>query len=196
MFQQYYQSYSEQFIRTIRELDFAVIDQIMRKLDQARMDGKKLFVIGNGGSACSASHWATDFGKGVNVGNMARFRISSLADHTGWMTALANDLAYAEIFREPLKNLLDPGDVVIGLSVSGNSENAVRAFEYARSVGAYTIALVGAGESRMRQLADLALVIPSTDYGIVEDVHMFVNHVISQYLRREYERRQASGELK
>lgn len=150
-------------------------------------------MLGNGGSACSASHWAVDFGKGVNVGEMQRFQVTSLADNVGWITALSNDIEYAEMFREQLRNTLSAGDLVIGLSVSGNSENIVRAFEYARKAGAKTIALIGDGESRMRQLADAALVIPSNDYGIVEDVHMFVNHVISQYLRQHYTRLQSNS---
>lgn len=193
MFETYYKQYSEQFIRTIQNLDFEIIQTLMKLLDQARSAKHKVFMLGNGGSACSASHWAVDFGKGVNVGEMQRFQITSLADNVGWITALGNDIEYAEIFKEQLRNTLEPDDLVIGLSVSGNSDNVVRAFEYARSIGAKTFALIGEGDSRMKQLADIALVIPSKDYGIVEDVHMFVNHVISQYLRQQYVHRAPNG---
>ncbi len=193
MFETYYKQYSAQFAETIRQLDFQVVNRIMEELEQARRDDRQVFVIGNGGSASSASHWACDFGKGVNVEGIKRFRISSLTDNMAWITALGNDISYADIFVEPLRNALRPGDVVVGLSVSGNSENVVRAFQYAKEQGATVIALVGAKEGRMKQLADIALVIPSGDYGIVEDTHMFVNHVISQYLRSRYEQEAAGS---
>ncbi|KIL38417.1 hypothetical protein SD70_26515 [Gordoniibacillus kamchatkensis] len=194
MFKSYYDSYSSEFIHTIQSLNFDLVRTIQEEMEQARVEERQLFVIGNGGSATSATHWACDFGKGVNVEGNTRFRVQSLTDNTAWMTALGNDISYEDIFLEQLKNVLKRGDLVIGLSVSGNSENVVRAFRYAKEQGAKIIAIVGAKEGKMKELADIALVVPSEDYGIVEDVHMFVNHVISQYLRRVYlETKAAAG---
>jgi len=186
MFDTYYTTYKQQFTKTIDELDFTVVTALMEALEGARRENRQVFIIGNGGSASSASHWACDFGKGVNVDGVKRFRVNSLTDNVAWMSALGNDISYVDIFVEPLKNLLQQGDVVVGLSVSGDSENVVRAFKYAKEIGAKVLTIVGAKEGRMKQLADIALVVPSKDYGIVEDAHMFVNHVISQYLRGQY----------
>ncbi|WP_274362973.1 SIS domain-containing protein [Paenibacillus thermotolerans] len=184
MFGHYYREYATQYINTLQTLDFSIVERIFHEMDRARRDDRQVFVVGNGGSAASASHWACDFGKGINVDGAKRLRVTSLADNAAWMTALGNDLSYGDIFAEQLKNSLRPGDVVVGLSVSGNSENVVRAFQYAKEQGAIVIALVGAKKGRMEALADIALVIPSEDYGIVEDVHMFVNHVISQHMKQ------------
>jgi D-sedoheptulose 7-phosphate isomerase len=184
MFREYYDDYKKQFLDTIERLDYNIIERVLTIIEDARAQGRQVFVMGNGGSASSASHWACDFGKGINTDRSVRLRIASLTDNTAWLTALGNDLAYADIFAEQLKNVLNAGDVVIGLSVSGDSDNVVNAFRYARERGAAVIALVGAKRGRMAELADLALIIPSEDYGIVEDVHMFVNHVISQHIKQ------------
>jgi D-sedoheptulose 7-phosphate isomerase len=190
MFEQYYRHYSSDFINTIQSLNFSVVNRIMQELERARHTDSQVFIVGNGGSAASASHWACDFGKGVNVDGSRRFRVNSLTDNGAWITALGNDLSFSHIFVEQMRNTLQKGDIVIGLSVSGNSENVVRAFDYAKQQGAAVIALVGAKKGRMEAQADIALVIPSEDYGIVEDVHMFVNHVISQYLKQLNQREQ------
>jgi len=163
----------------------------MRLLKIQLKKNQQIFVLGNGGSASSASHWACDFGKGVNVDGVKRLKILSLTDQIPLMTAYGNDINYSDIFVEQLKNLLNPEDIVIGLSVSGNSENVVRAFQYAKDLGAQVISLVGEKEGRMKGLSDISLVIPSNDYGVVEDVHMYVNHVISQFLKKENERQRA-----
>ncbi|MBS4205196.1 SIS domain-containing protein [Lederbergia citrea] len=187
MFQSYFTEYRSEFIKALQTLDFTVIEQIFESIKSTRENNQQIFVIGNGGSAASASHWACDFGKGVNVEGVERFRILSLTDNLPFISALGNDMSYGDIFVEQLKNYLKPGDVVIGLSVSGNSENVVRAFQYAKKTGAKVISLVGEKEGRMKELSDISLVIPSSDYGIVEDVHMYVNHVISQYIKKENE---------
>jgi D-sedoheptulose 7-phosphate isomerase len=196
VFAEYYKQYSSEFVSVIQTLDFAMVDRIMEQLEAARVEGRKVFVIGNGGSASSASHWTCDFGKGVNVGDNKRFHMVSIVDHLPWVTALGNDISYDDIFVEPLKNLMEAGDLLIGLSVSGNSENIVRAFQYAKENGAKTISLIGNGAGKLSQLSDMTLVIPSGDYGIVEDVHMFVNHVISQFLKRKYVQEAAGHDVK
>ncbi|MGI6565744.1 MAG: SIS domain-containing protein [Firmicutes bacterium] len=184
MFEAFYREYLEEFIEALRGLDVAVLENIMKELESARQEGRQVFVIGNGGSAASASHWACDFGKGINVGESKRLRVFSLIDNTPLGTAISNDISYDEVFTEQLKNYLNAGDVIVGLSVSGNSENVVRALAYGREQGAKTICIIGSARGRMAELADILLVIESGNYGIVEDTHMLIGHVISQYMRR------------
>ncbi|MBS4195184.1 SIS domain-containing protein [Lederbergia citri] len=185
MFRSYYIEYQSEWLRVIQQLDVSIIEKIYKTIKNSTEKNHQIFVLGNGGSAASASHWACDFGKGVNVDGVKRIRIFSLTDQIPLMTAYGNDMSYADIFVEQLKNVLNPGDIVIGLSVSGDSENVVRAFQYARDSGATIISLIGEKAGRMKGLSDISLVIPSSDYGVVEDAHMYVNHVISQYMRKE-----------
>ncbi|WP_223591745.1 SIS domain-containing protein [Neobacillus bataviensis] len=184
MFASYYYHYKKEFLETIDSLDLDVICKIYETMEEARKNRKQIFLIGNGGSASSASHWACDFVKGVNVGNSIRYKLIALTDNISLITAYGNDVEYEEIFVEQLKNFLNPGDVVIGLSVSGASENIVRAFRYAKDNGAVVISLIGSREGRMKDFSDLSLIISSSNYGVVEDVHMYVNHVISQYIKQ------------
>ena len=183
MFGSFYRHYLDEFITTVQALDVDTVGEIMKQLESARQEGRQVFIIGNGGSAASSAHWACDFGKGINMGESKRLRVFSPIDNVAWSTALSNDIAYAEVFTEQLRNYLNPGDVVIGLSVSGDSENVVRALAYGKERGAFAISIVGKGRGRMAGLSDISLVIPSGNYGIVEDMHMFIAHVVSQYMR-------------
>lgn len=188
MFRSHYDHYLNEYIDALKSLDVEVIETIASKIEEARKENKQVFLIGNGGSAASASHWVCDFGKGINVDGEKRLRMISLADNHSLMSALGNDVGYENTFLEPLKNLLSPGDFVIGLSVSGDSENVVRAFRYARANQATVISIIGDKKGRMYNCSDLSLVIPSNNYGVVEDIHMFVNHVISQFIRKKNEK--------
>ncbi|NMB45181.1 MAG: SIS domain-containing protein [Firmicutes bacterium] len=183
MFEPFYRNYLSEFRQTLRALDVRDVEKIMRQLESARQEGRQVFIVGNGGSAASSAHWACDFGKGLNVGESKRLRVCSLTDNVALSTAISNDIAYDEVFVEQLKNRLNPKDVVIGLSVSGDSENVVRALAYAREQEALAISIVGKAEGRMVRLTDISLVIPSRNYGIVEDTHMFIAHVVSQYMK-------------
>ena len=144
----------------------------------ALKEDRQIFVFGNGGSAANASHFATDLGKSASDKIGKRFRVLSLNANTSWMTALANDYAYEDVFSGQLQNYGKPGDLAFGISVSGDSPNAVKAFEWAKAHGLQTIALVGAKGGRMAQIADQAIVIKDTHYGRVEDAQMAVCHLI------------------
>lgn len=137
---------------------------------------RQLFVFGNGGSAANASHFATDLGKGTSDKLGRRFRVLSLNDNVPWLTAIANDYDYADVFMRQLQNYARPGDMILSVSVSGNSPNGVRAFEWARQHGLKSCAIVGAKRGRMAELADTAIVINDTHYGRVEDVQMTILH--------------------
>src|ERR1051325_3830730 len=139
---------------------------------QALEEGRQIFVFGNGGSAANASHFATDLGKGSSDRLERRFRVLSLNDNASWMTALGNDYAYEEVFVRQLMNYGRAGDIVLVMSVSGNSPSVVKAVEWANRNGLRTIALVGGKRGRLAELAHQAVVINDTHYGRAEDAHM------------------------
>lgn len=154
------------------------VAELLETLRQALEQDRQIFVFGNGGSAANASHFATDLGKGASDKLGRRFRILSLNDNVSWLTALANDYAYEEVFAGQMQNYARPGDVALGLSVSGNSPNCVKALAWARQNGLRTIALVGAKRGRMAEVAEQVIVINDTHYGRVEDAQMGVCHLL------------------
>ena len=162
-------------------LDSIPVDQVaglIEVLRKAWAEDRQIFVFGNGGSASNCSHFATDLGKGASDKLGRRFRVLSLTDNVSWITALANDYAYEDVFVRQLQNYARPGDVVLGVSVSGNSPNCVKALEWARQAGCQTVALVGAKRGRMAEVAATALVIQDTHYGRVEDAQMGILHML------------------
>src|SRR6267143_1028125 len=154
------------------------VAQLIEKFRQALKDDRQIFVFGNGGSAANASHFATDLGKGSSDKLGKRFRVLSLTDNVSWMTALGNDYAYEDIFVGQLQNYGQPGDIALGISVSGNSPNCVKALEWAKQHGLRTVALVGAKRGRMAEIAEQVLVINDTHYGRVEDAQMGICHML------------------
>jgi D-sedoheptulose 7-phosphate isomerase len=152
-------------------------------LFRAYRHNKQVFVIGNGGSAATASHMACDLGKNTISPDRPRFRVLSLNDNMPLLSALANDIGYDHVFSEQLKNLIRPGDVLISISGSGNSPNILHAMRYARSVAATNIALLGFDGGEAVALADECVLVPVADYGIVEDIHMVLDHVLTEYFR-------------
>lgn len=154
------------------------VAELVGKLRTAWLEDRQVFVFGNGGSASNASHFATDLGKGASDKLSKRFRVLCLNDNVSWMTALANDYAYEDVFVGQLQNYARPGDLVLGLSVSGNSPNCVKAFAWAKANGLRTVALVGTKRGRMADLADQAIVIADTHYGRVEDAQMAICHML------------------
>jgi len=187
MLDMYVRSYVEDLNWTLEEVDRGMLRQIVELFQQARDAGRQILVVGNGGSASTASHLACDLGKGtVDFSNpdFKRFRVLSLADNTALITAIGNDLSYEDVFVEQLRMVLRAGDVVVFISASGNSPNLVRAAEYARASGATTIGLLGFGGGKLRGMVDHPLVVSSRNYGISEDFHASVQHVLTQYLRR------------
>jgi D-sedoheptulose 7-phosphate isomerase len=162
------------------------IDEVVEVLDilvRARERERTVFTFGNGGSAAAASHFACDLAKGTINGSRKRFRVVCLSDSIPLMTAWANDEEYADIFAEQLYALLEPEDVVIGISGSGNSENVIRAIELAELRGAVTVGLTGFDGGRLAQTAQVAVTIPSTNMQHIEDAHMILIHLMTTFLR-------------
>jgi D-sedoheptulose 7-phosphate isomerase len=175
--------YLERLITTLKEIPTEDVERLAELLYRAYADGKQVFTLGNGGSASTASHMAADLGKNTIGPNMRRFRIMSLNDNMPLVSALANDLGYENMFAEQLQNLIHPGDVLIAISGSGNSPNVLKAIEYAQSRSAEVAALLGFGGGKAAELADLSVLVDSHDYGVVEDAHLIINHILVEYFR-------------
>ena len=180
-------------------LDLEAVNTVMNVLEEARKSGRRVFICGNGGSAATASHYAGDFNKGVNLGllgigdrstdgipNAERIKLADiplynfecLSDNVATMMAEANDESYAEIFRFPLSIKMKEGDVVIGISGSGNSANVVNALDYAKENGGRTIAIVGFDGGKMKKMADYCIHVEINDMQIAEDLHMVLDHMM------------------
>jgi D-sedoheptulose 7-phosphate isomerase len=176
--------YLDRLVTTLERLPADAIESLSELLYRAYSDGKQVFILGNGGSASTASHMACDLGKNTIGPNMRRFRILSLNDNIPLLTALSNDLGYENVFAEQLQNLIQPGDVLIVLTGSGNSPNVLRAMEYARTQSAEVAALLGFGGGKAMELADLTVLVDSDDYGVVEDAHLIINHILVEHFRQ------------
>ncbi|MBI2830677.1 MAG: D-glycero-beta-D-manno-heptose 1,7-bisphosphate 7-phosphatase [Chloroflexi bacterium] len=159
----------------------AVIDLLCR----ARVNGNKIITMGNGGSASTATHFVNGLSQGATVEGESRFRAVALTDNIPNLLAYANDFGYENIFVEQLRNLMEEGDVVIGISGSGNSENVIRAIAYARENSGVTVGLCGFDGGKLKGMVDYPIHVPSTNMEIVEDVHLAITHLIASCLRNE-----------
>lgn len=172
------QQYLAQLRSAIDALDLDKVEQAIEWFREARDAGRQIFVCGNGGSAATASHFVTDVVKGASYNREKRFRILALTDSVPTISAYANDVCYDCVFVEQLKNFAQPGDLVMGISGSGNSPNVVLALEYANSIGCRTLALTGRDGGKLGPAAQLNIHVPAPHMGRIEDAHMIVCHMI------------------
>jgi D-sedoheptulose 7-phosphate isomerase len=179
------QLYKNELLHAIESIDLEKVGRAIEILSQARAEGRRILVCGNGGSASTASHFATDLVKGASYGRTSRFRILALTDSLPTITAYSNDVSYECVFVEQLKNFAEPGDVIMAISSSGNSPNVLRAVEYGNSMGCRTIALTGREGGRLGPLAELDIQIVHRHTGRIEDLHMVVMHMIAYYFMEE-----------
>ena len=152
---------------------------------RAYLNGNTIYVIGNGGSASNASHISCDLGKSTASPHHPRLKVVSVTDNVASITAIANDYCYEDIFMEQLKYQCRAGDVVMALSVSGNSPNVVKAVKWAVDQGHPTIAWVGKDGGELYRLALAPVLFPNMNYGPVEDGHMALTHVLVQYFAKK-----------
>lgn len=169
-------------------IDMLATDQIAEVANcilQAYRTGKLIALMGNGGSAATASHIACDFGKTIlgDQFHRTRFRVMSLTDNVPGISAWANDVGYDTIFAEQIRAWINPGDIVIAISGSGNSPNILRGIEAAKQQGAFTIGLLGFNGGQAASMVDLPVIVRSTNYGYIEDMHMMFGHLITAYIR-------------
>jgi D-sedoheptulose 7-phosphate isomerase len=159
------------------------IDAIIELLLETRVAGKRVYIMGNGGSASTASHLVCDLVKTARVPGFVPLRAYALADNTAMMTAIANDNGYESTFAEQIRSLVDIGDVVIAISASGNSRNIIAGLNAATAQGARTVALVGFDGGAAAQMAELTVHVPAHDYGLVEDAHSAIGHAMTLAIR-------------
>ena len=174
--------YLNQLRRALDRFSIDAAAQIAETLLDARRRNARVFVFGNGGSASTASHWACDLAKGTldesRNGGQKPLRVVSLTDNQALITAWANDLSYDDIFAKQIENLADEGDVAVAVSASGESENVLRGVAAAKRIGCATIAAAGFGGGTLARICDIAFVAESGDYGVVEDLHLTLNHIL------------------
>ena len=170
----------------INGIDAEAIAKAAEVLIRARSTSALVLVAGNGGSASTASHMATDLGVGSHKQGVG-LRTISISDNASVLTATANDISFTRVFAEQIELLANSGDVVILISASGNSPNILEAYESAVRVGASVIALTGFDGGRLREVASICVHVPTAggDYGPVEDVHLMINHMLTEIIRQE-----------
>jgi len=181
---QFARSYLQRLGQLLDQLDMSVLAKIIDQIERVRAERKTIYILGNGGSSATASHMAEDLAFGTRFREGARLRALCLTDSQPYMTAVANDIGYESVFEEQLRNLLQPGDVLLAISASGNSPNVVKAIEFANSQGAVSVGLVGFDGGRLKEISQITLHVPTDhgEYGPVEDIHLILDHIITGYL--------------
>lgn len=181
------QHYMDMERKAYDNLSLQDINVVMNVLEEARVSGKRIFICGNGGSSATASHFVCDFDKGVSHdhGQKEKYDFICLSDNVPTMMAIANDISYEEVFRIPLMNKMSAGDVVIGISGSGNSGNVLRALEYANENGGVTVAITGYDGGKMKKIANHNIHVPIDNMQIAEDLHMMLDHMMMWVLGQE-----------
>jgi D-sedoheptulose 7-phosphate isomerase len=175
--------YAAAIAKALNSLRPGQVERAVTAMKRAIQSDRLIFTCGNGGSAAIANHLTCDCSKGIATNTTLRPRVVSLSATVELITAIANDMAYSEIFAYQLKNAARPGDVLITISSSGDSENIVRALDWAGNNGMTTIALSGFSGGRSAQMADISLHVAAQNYGVVEDVHQSLIHILAQYVR-------------
>jgi len=175
--------YLSEVADTLTRLPVENIARVIEVLREVRARRKRVFVFGNGGSAATSSHFACDLSKGATNREQPRIRAVALVDNMPVFSAWANDSSYENVFAEQLENLLEPGDVAIGISGSGNSPNILKGVEKAREMGAFTIGFIGFEGGKLKELVDLPVIVPSNCMEQIEDIHLLLCHLITVCLR-------------
>ncbi|MFR7590520.1 MAG: SIS domain-containing protein [Longibaculum sp.] len=169
-------------IEVLNNLDIDSINEVINLLIETSKNHKRIYVFGNGGSSATASHFQNDFGKGVSEYVDDKFKFQCLNDNVPTVMAIANDIGFDEIFRFQLKGVIEPGDIVIAISGSGNSENVIKAVEYAKSCGNKIVGLTGYKGGKLKELSDISLHAPVNSMQITEDIHMIFDHLMMSIL--------------
>jgi phosphoheptose isomerase len=188
----YFGAYTKEIAQAWKTIDPSALDRAAEILLEAYVRRAGVFSCGNGGSASIANHLVCDHVKGVRTKTDLVPRVVSLSNNIELLTAIANDIAYDSIFEYQLQSQAGPGDVLIAISSSGRSANIVRALTWARDHAIRTIAITGFDGGEARKVAEVAIHLDSTNYGVVEDLHQAVMHAVAQYIRQS---RMTSGTI-
>lgn len=184
MVQRTIEQYLESLTSLLGHLPLEEIQRVVDLLTVARYGNQQVIIMGNGGSAATASHFACDLGKGTLMPGHPRFHVIALTDNMPLFSAYANDFGYEHVFSEQLKSLVQPGDVVIGISGSGRSPNVLNAIQAARDAQATTVGFVGYDGGFLKDMVDVCVHVPTFNMEQVEDVHLILEHLISTSLRQ------------
>lgn len=175
--------YFAELQQMIENISLSHLEKVLRLLEDAYHLEHRIFIMGNGGSAATASHLALDLAKNTIMCGVPRVKVISLTDNVPLITAWSNDTAYEYVFAEQLANLIDPGDLTIGISASGNSPNVINAFLLAKRLGAVTIGLLGANGGKVKDIVDAYVLAPGHNIEQEEDAHLILAHIITRYMR-------------
>lgn len=181
---EYFGEYAKELARASETIDPKAMRRAAAVLTEAYERGSRTFCCGNGGSASIANHMQCDHVKGIRNGTDLTPQVLSLSTNVELLTAIANDISYADVFRYQLQSQAVVGDVLIAVSSSGRSQNIVDAITWGREHGLRTIAITGFGGGAARASAEVAIHVDSTNYGIIEDLHQAVMHSLAQYIRQ------------
>jgi D-sedoheptulose 7-phosphate isomerase len=187
--QNYYSGYRARLNSLLDQVNLEDLERVISTLITAFKNDKTVYVCGNGGSAATASHMQVDFSFFVRYFTKFRPKFRALTDNVPMMTAVGNDTTYYDIFVEQLKGHFEKDDVLICISASGNSENVIRAAQYANDKGGPTIAFVGFTGGKLKEISKISLYTPNPkgDYGPIEDLHMIYDHIIINFLAQDEE---------
>lgn len=177
-------AYFNQLDQMLQAISLPHLQKVLLLLEHAYLQGHRIFIIGNGGSAATASHFALDLAKNTIMPGAPRLKAISLTDHVPLITAWGNDTAYEHVFSEQLANIIEPGDVTIGISTSGNSANVINALFLSKQFHATTIGLLGAEGGKIKSIVDAYVVAPGQNVELEEDAHMIMAHVITRHMRK------------
>ena len=175
--------YITELEETLSRLPEALIDEVIGLMHEARLDRKQIFVMGNGGSAATASHFVCDLAKNTRKEGLPNFRVIGLSDNMAIFSALANDEGYHNVFAQQLESFVQPGDIVIGISASGNSPNVLGAIELANRAGARTVGFTGFDGGKLGGMVEMNIHVDSKCIEHVEDIHLMLEHLICKALR-------------
>lgn len=187
-YQENIREYLEMEIKTLEALDVDMIDRGMREIEAAYRREGTIYIFGNGGSGSTASHYTNDFNKGLSENLEKKFRFVCLNENIPTVLAVANDFGYEEVYRYQLRGRLRPGDLVIGISGSGNSKNVLNAIAYAKEQGVRTMGIVGYDGGELKRMADVSLHVPVMNMQLSEDVHMIFDHLMMTVFAKAWEK--------
>ncbi len=175
--------YIDNLKELLDQIDPVIIEQIIQEIEITVQNRSKIYILGNGGSSATASHMVNDLGAGLRRRGIMNFDVSSLGDNSPVVTAIANDIGYENIFYMQMKGLLSADDLVIAISCSGDSPNILKAVKYAKELGCRIVGVTGfeGGQLKIDSDVNSHVDAPKGEYGLVEDVHMVLDHIVYSY---------------
>lgn len=178
--------YHNYYCQAMKELNFNILTKIIKEIEKNIKNSKKILVCGNGGSAAISNHFICDYSKYMATGTNLNPNMISLSSNVEMITAIGNDFGYEKIFSYQVERFAQKGDILIVISSSGNSENILNAIKSAKKKKIKSISLTGFGGGKAHRLSDLGIKFPQKNYGVIEDLHHKVMHLICQFIKQKY----------